>query len=361
MEVKEVNHLLSPIKTPENMKQITLLKPYQFEEKDVKIPHLKKGELLVQIKNIGICGTDIHAFHGNQPYFTYPRVLGHELSGIIVDTKFENKSLLGKPVSVLPYLSCGKCNSCLRGKTNCCANLNVMGVHVDGGFREYLSVPEDNILVGKNETNLEHLSMVEPLSISYHGILRAEILENDWVIVFGAGPIGIGALMFAKSKTNKIILIDINQNRIDYCKSNLGIEHSFHGNDESLIKNIRELTNGHFADIVIDATGNKNSIQQQLTFLGHGGKWILIGLQREDLHINHPEFHKREATLMSSRNATKHDFEQVMEMIDKKEIDPDLLITHTLDFKEVARSFSTLIVDPTLIKGIIKVNGLEKQ
>jgi 2-desacetyl-2-hydroxyethyl bacteriochlorophyllide A dehydrogenase len=360
MVVKEVNHLLSHINTPESMKQITLKKPYEFEERDAEIPLLKKGELLVQIKNIGICGTDIHAFHGNQPYFTYPRVLGHELSGIIVDAKIENKTLLGKSVSVLPYLSCGECNSCLKGKTNCCAKLHVMGVHVDGGFKEYLSVPEDNLLVDKNENNLKHLSMVEPLSISYHGILRAEILENDWVIIFGAGPIGIGALMFAKSRTNKIILIDINQNRITYCKSYLGIEHSFNGNDESLINNIRELTNGHFADIVIDATGNKKSIKQQLTFLSHGGKWILIGLQREDLHINHPEFHKREATLMSSRNATKHDFEQVMEMIDKKEIDPGLLITHTLDFEEVARSFSTLIVDPTLIKGIIKVNGLEK-
>ncbi|MFO0469270.1 MAG: zinc-binding alcohol dehydrogenase family protein, partial [Bacteroidota bacterium] len=317
------------------MKQITLMKPYEFEERDIEIPLLKKGELLVQIKNIGICGTDIHAFHGNQPYFTYPRVLGHELSGIIVDTKIENKSLLGKPVSILPYLSCGKCNSCLRGKTNCCANLNVMGVHVNGGFKEYLLVSENNIMVGKNETDLESLSMVEPLSISYHGIKRAEILENDWVIVFGAGPIGIGALMFAKSRTNKIILIDINQNRITYCKTYLGIVHSFNGNDESLIENIRDLTNGHFADIVIDATGNKKSIQQQLTFLGHGGKWILIGLQREDLPINHPEFHKREATLMSSRNATKYDFEQVMERIDKKEINPDLLITHYLDFKEV--------------------------
>jgi threonine dehydrogenase-like Zn-dependent dehydrogenase len=140
----------------------------------------------------------------------------------------------------------------------------------------------------------------------------------------------------------------------------LGIEHSFNGNDESLFDLIKEVTNGHFADIVIDATGNKKSIHQQLTFLGHGGKWILIGLQREDLHINHPEFHKREATLMSSRNATKYDFEQVMNKIDNKEIDPALLITHYLDFKEVARSFSTLMVDPTLIKGIIKVNGLEK-
>jgi 2-desacetyl-2-hydroxyethyl bacteriochlorophyllide A dehydrogenase len=342
------------------MKQVTLIKPYEFEERDVEIPILKKGELLVQIKNIGICGTDIHAFHGNQPYFTYPRVLGHELSGIIVDAKIENKSLLGKPVSVLPYLSCGKCNSCLKGKTNCCANLHVMGVHVDGGFGEYVSVPVDNIMVGREETDLEHLSMVEPLSISYHGIMRADILENDWVIIFGAGPIGIGALMFAKSKTNNIILIDINKNRITYCKSILGIEHSFNGNDETLFEEIKELTNGHFADIVIDATGNKKSIQQQLRFLGHGGKWILIGLQREDLHINHPEFHKREATLMSSRNATKHDFKQVMDKIDNKEIDPALLITHTLDFEEVVNSFSSFIVDQTLIKGIIKVNGLKK-
>jgi 2-desacetyl-2-hydroxyethyl bacteriochlorophyllide A dehydrogenase len=342
------------------MKQVTLIKPYEFEERDVEIPILKKGELLVKIKNIGICGTDIHAFHGNQPYFSYPRVLGHELSGIIVDAKIENKSLLGKPVSVLPYLSCGKCNSCLKGKTNCCANLHVMGVHVDGGFREYVSVPVDNIMVGREETDLEHLSMVEPLSISYHGIMRADILENDWVIIFGAGPIGIGALMFAKSKTNNIILIDINKNRITYCKSILGIEHSFNGNDETLFEEIKELTNGHFADIVIDATGNKKSIQQQLRFLGHGGKWILIGLQREDLHINHPEFHKREATLMSSRNATKHDFKQVMDKIDNKEIDPALLITHTLDFEEVVNSFSSFIVDQTLIKGIIKVNGLKK-
>jgi 2-desacetyl-2-hydroxyethyl bacteriochlorophyllide A dehydrogenase len=342
------------------MKQVTLIKPYEFEERDVEIPILKKGELLVQIKNIGICGTDIHAFHGNQPYFSYPRVLGHELSGIIVDAKIENKSLLGKPVSVLPYLSCGKCNSCLKGKTNCCANLHVMGVHVDGGFREYVSVPVDNIMVGREETDLEHLSMVEPLSISYHGIMRADILENNWVIIFGAGPIGIGALMFAKSKTNNIILIDINKNRITYCKSILGIEHSFNGNDETLFEEIKELTNGHFADIVIDATGNKKSIQQQLRFLGHGGKWILIGLQREDLHINHPEFHKREATLMSSRNATKHDFKQVMDKIDNKEIDPALLITHTLDFEEVVNSFSSFIVDQTLIKGIIKVNGLKK-
>jgi threonine dehydrogenase-like Zn-dependent dehydrogenase len=177
--------------------------------------------------------------------------------------------------------------------------------------------------------------------------MRADILENDWVIIFGAGPIGMGAILFAKSKTDKIILIDINQNRITYCKSILGIEHSFNGNDETLLEQIKELTNGHFADIVIDATGNKKSIQQQLTFLGHGGKWILIGLQRE-------------ATLMSSRNATKHDFEQVMNKIDKKEIDPALLITHTLDFKEVVNSFSTFILDQTLIKGIIKVNGLEK-
>jgi threonine dehydrogenase-like Zn-dependent dehydrogenase len=235
-----------------------------------------------------------------------------------------------------------------------------MGVHVDGGFCDYISIPVDNIMIGREETDLEHLCLVEPLSISYHGIMRADILENDWVIIFGAGPIGMGAILFAKSKTDKIILIDINQNRITYCKSILGIEHSFNGNDETLLEQIKELTNGHFADIVIDATGNKKSIQQQLTFLGHGGKWILIGLQREDLHINHPEFHKREATLMSSRNATKHDFEQVMNKIDKKEIDPVLLITNTLDFKEVVNSFSTFIGDQSLIKGIIKVNRLEK-
>lgn len=342
------------------MKQITLSKPHHFNINQVEIPILNKEEVLIQIKSVGICGTDIHAFHGHQPYFSYPRVLGHELSGIIVDAKTDDNSLLGQSVSVLPYLSCGKCNSCIRGKTNCCAHLKVMGVHVDGGFGEYLSVPVANIMVGQETISFDHLSMVEPLSVSYHGIKRAEISEKDWIIIFGAGPIGIGAILFAKSKTNKIILIDINQKRINYCKSILGIEHSFNGNDETLFEQIKDLTNGHFADIIIDATGNKKSIQQQLTFLGHGGKWILIGLQREDLRINHPEFHKREATLMSSRNATKNDFEQVINRICKKEINPALLITHTLDFDEVVSNFSTLIENSSLIKGIIRINRLEK-
>jgi len=341
------------------MKQITLLKPFHFENRCVEIPTLLEGEILVQIKRIGICGTDIHAFHGNQPFFSYPRVLGHELSGIVVHEKTNNRDLLGESVAILPYLSCGKCNSCLRGKTNCCANLKVMGVHVDGGFCEFIAVPQSNIIKG-NGLNLDFLALVEPLSISYHGIVRAEITDKDWVIIFGAGPIGLGTLMFAKSKTDKIILIDVNEYRITFCKHKLGIHHAFNGNDIELNEKIITITNGNFGDIVLDATGNKKAMQQQLNYLGHGGKWILVGLQKEELNISHPEFHKREATLMSSRNATKEDFREVINKINDKKIDASILMSHSLLFEEVVDHFLEMIKDQNLIKGIIKVNELEK-
>jgi 2-desacetyl-2-hydroxyethyl bacteriochlorophyllide A dehydrogenase len=341
------------------MNQIILLNPFKFEKRKMDIPILLEGEILVQIKRIGICGTDIHAFHGNQPFFSYPRVLGHELSGIVVDENSNNRDLLGKSVAILPYLSCGKCNSCWRGKTNCCANLKVMGVHVDGGFCEYIAVPQSNIIEG-NGLNLDFLALIEPLSISYHGIVRADISEKDWVIVFGAGPIGIGALMFAKSKTDKIIIIDINEHRITFCQHKLGIFHAFNGDDIELYEKIKNITNGNFGDIVLDATGNKKAMQQQLNYLGHGGKWILIGLQKEELNISHPEFHKREATLMSSRNATKEDFQEVLNKINDKKIDASILMSHTLLFEEMMDHFLETIKDPNLIKGIIKVNELEK-
>ncbi len=342
-----------------SMNQIILLNPFKFEKRKMDIPILLEGEILVQIKRIGICGTDIHAFHGNQPFFSYPRILGHELSGIVVDENSNNKDLLGESVAILPYLSCGKCNSCLRGKTNCCANLKVMGVHVDGGFCEYIAVPQTNIIDG-NGLNLDFLALVEPLSISYHGIIRADISEKDWVIVFGTGPIGIGALMFAKSKTDKIILIDVNEHRITFCQHKLGIFYAFNGDDIELYEKIKNITNGNFGDIVLDATGNKKAMQQQLNYLGHGGKWILIGLQKEELNISHPEFHKREATLMSSRNATKEDFQKVLNKINDKKIDASILMSHTLFFEEVMDHFLETIKDSNLIKGIIKVNELEK-
>lgn len=342
------------------MKQIILNRPFEFIETTGDIPLLGRNELLVQIKSIGICGTDIHAFYGNQPYFTYPRVLGHELSGVIVDSKSVSGAFIGKKVCILPYLSCGKCNTCQKEKTNCCTSLKVMGVHIDGGFGTYLKVPEENIMVCPETLDFDHLAMVEPLSISFHGIKRAGISNNDWVIIFGAGPIGIGALIFAKSITNKIILIDVNQSRLSYCKSFLGIDHALNGNDESIYEYIKDLTNGNFADILIDATGNKQAIQKQLAYLGHGGKWILIGLQKEDIPVNHPEFHKREATLMSSRNATKYDFQQVLDKMRSGEINPGQLITHHIGFEDVVTGFQDLIKESTLIKGIININESEK-
>lgn len=337
------------------MKQVICVNPFELKMDNVEEPILKPGELIVEIKRIGICGTDIHAYRGEQPFFTYPRVLGHELAGIIRDHNHSKKFKNGDRVTIIPYLACRNCITCASGKPNCCPDLKVLGVHIDGGLAELMAIPEENIVLSQG-LSLDFLALIEPLAIALHGIKRAQLKKDDWVIVFGAGPIGLGALLFAKTFTHKVIAIDLLPERIQFCKIELGIIHVFNGIDENLYEKIGKLTEQHFADVIIDATGNKNAIQNQLKYLSHGGKWVLIGLQKEEIQISHPEFHKRESTLMSSRNATKIDFDEVIQFIIQQKIRPEVFITHRLKMEDIPLKFGEIIEDKSLIKGIIEIN-----
>ncbi|HEX3385486.1 MAG TPA: zinc-binding alcohol dehydrogenase family protein, partial [Mucilaginibacter sp.] len=318
------------------MKALICTQPGSFEYRDIPDPVPQPGHTIIRIKRVGICGTDLHAFEGTQPYFDYPRILGHELAAEIVQTDAPRFNR-GEVVTIIPYFNCGTCIACRSGKPNCCVSLKVCGVHVDGGMVEYLSVPSSS-LVHVGELGLDELALVEPLAIGAHGIRRADIKAGEFVLVIGAGPIGLGTMEFARIAGGKVIALDINQRRLAFCKDKLGVDHTIDATADAS-EQLKDITDGDMPSVVIDATGSLGAINKGFEYMAHSGRYILIGLQKGDISFRHPEFHKREGTLMSSRNATRADFEEVMKALRYKLIDPLTYITHRVNFGELKDEF----------------------
>jgi 2-desacetyl-2-hydroxyethyl bacteriochlorophyllide A dehydrogenase len=331
------------------MKTLCCVKPGQLEYREVSKPTVTPGFSLLKIQSIGICGTDLHAFEGTQPFFNYPRILGHELSGDLIDgipQGFER----GEAVTFIPYFNCGVCIACRQGKPNCCVSLNVCGVHSDGGMAEYLLVPSTS-LIKSNGLSHRELALVEPLAIGAHGVRRAAVQKGEVVLVVGAGPIGLGTMEFARLAGGKVIAMDINDERLRFCSDKLKVDHTINPKQTDAITRLKEITNGDMPTVVIDATGFRDAINHGFQFLAHSGRYVLIGLQKQEIVISHPEFHKREATLMSSRNATREDFEHVIQSMKNGFVSPSTYITHDVKFSELKDRFANFL-DPK--SGVIK-------
>jgi 2-desacetyl-2-hydroxyethyl bacteriochlorophyllide A dehydrogenase len=334
------------------MKSLSCIEPGEFAYSNIDMPVKTPGKTVLKVERIGICGTDLHAFEGTQPYFKYPRILGHELALSIVETDAEGFSV-GELVTIIPYFNCGHCVACKMGKPNCCVDMSVFGVHQDGGMREYILVPNEALIHG-NGLSVEELALIEPLAIGAHAVRRADIKPNEYVLVIGAGPIGLGVIEFAGIAGANVIVMDINEYRLSYCRENMGTSLFINPLQVNPTEKLMEITKGEMPTVVFDATGNLAAINQGFSYMAHGGRYVLVGLQKELISISHPEFHKREATLMSSRNATKSDFEQVIASIQKGNLNPNNYITNKLQFDEVASVFPSLL-DPSskVIKAMI--------
>ena len=338
------------------MKILTCISPGHFEYSEAAKPSLTKDHALLKIKRIGICGTDLHAFEGTQPYFNYPRILGHELGAEFVDMDGNSDFKPGELVTILPYLNCGTCIACRNGKPNCCSSLKVCGVHIDGGMAEFYSVPSYALIHGAG-LSMDALALVEPLAIGAHAIRRAQIKTGEYVLVVGAGPIGLGTMEFAKLAGAQVIALDINEKRLAFCKEKLKVDHTINGSTADVVERLREITNGDMPTVVIDATGSLKAINNAFQFMSHGGRYVLVGLQKEMISFSHPEFHKREATLMSSRNATREDFENVIASIKSKSIDPATYITHRVKFDQVKTEFESWLNPANgVIKAMVELN-----
>lgn len=332
------------------MKTLVCTTPGRFDYGQGEKPVLSKGNAIIRIKRIGICGTDLHAFEGTQPFFSYPRILGHELAGELVEFDEAPGFEAGEAVTFIPYFHCGECIACRSGKPNCCANIKVCGVHADGGMVEYLSVPSQSLVHGEG-LSYDALALVEPLAIGAHGVRRAQVQEGEFVLVVGAGPIGLGIMEFARIAGAKVIALDINAARLALCKEKLGIEYTVNATTSDVVESLKEITNGDMPTVVIDATGSLKAINGGFQYMAHGARYVLVGLQKGDITINHPEFHKREATLMSSRNATREDFEHVIASMKSGRVDPTAYITHRVTFDQVKAEFESWL-DPAT--GVIK-------
>lgn len=307
------------------MHTIICTQPGQLSFCQTKLRPRKQGETLLHIKAIGVCGTDIHAYAGVQPFFSYPRILGHEIAAEIMETEREGFSA-GDKVTISPYFYCGTCIACKRGFTNCCSNISVFGVHEDGGMRQQIIVP-DHALVAGYGLDFDELALVEPLAIGAHGVRRANILQGEYVLIIGAGPIGIAAALSALQCGSIVIIMDVNQNRLEFCSTLPGLQYFINPSTEDTISRLSTITGGDMPTVVIDASGSLKAIQQGFMYAAHSARYVLIGLQRESISFSHPEFHKREMTLMSSRNATSEDFDWVLGTIKAKRIEPRKLIT----------------------------------
>lgn len=337
------------------MKSIVCQQPGELNFLESKKPQPKAGEVLLKIRAIGVCGTDIHAYGGNQPFFSYPRVLGHELSGEI-EALGEGVDLpIGKPAYVIPYLECGECVACRAGKTNCCTNIEVIGVHRDGGMCEYLCLPASHVVIIEG-VPFDQLAVVECLAIGAHAVRRGNVSTNDTVMVLGAGPIGLGAVQFAKVAGAKTILADVADDRLDFAKREINIDATVDCKDDVKAQ-LEKLTNGEYPTVIIDCTGNQKAMESSFSWLAHGGTIVFVSIIKADISFNDPEFHKRETTLKGSRNATKEDFEHVVSCLANGSAKSTAMVTHKTDFIDFPSIFPEWVKPETgVVKAVIEIN-----
>ncbi len=335
------------------MLTVTCESPGHLVALDRPRPTRLPGEVLLRVKRVGVCGTDLHIFTGNQPYLDYPRVMGHELSGVVEEADAGSGLSPGEAVYVMPYLSCGDCIACRQGKTNCCTRIQVLGVHRDGAFTEFISVPSR--FVGKADgITLDQAAMLEFLAIGAHAVRRGEVQADQRVLVVGAGPIGLGVMLFARLRGAVVTAIDGRADRLAFARDHIGAVNTVAlgaGDEDELSR----LSGGEFYDIVFDATGNRQAMERGFRFIAHGGRYVLVSIVQGELSFSDPEFHKREATLLGSRNATTEDFETVMQAMREGLVPDDALATHRLALQDVPARFSGLL-EPSagVIKAIVE-------
>ena len=343
------------------MKAIQLEKPLALRLIEMDGPGAPgPGEALVRIHRVGICGTDYGGYLGKMPFFSYPRVPGHELG---VEVLAVGPGVLnvrpGDCCSVEPYLNCQKCYACGRGNTNCCEHNQTLGVMCDGGLCEQMILPARKLHLSRALT-FEQLALVETLAIGCHAINRGNPRAGEAVLVIGAGPIGLAVVEFAKLTGAKTIVMDLNPRRLAFVREQMGVSHTIlarsHGDE---VKALGDLTRGQLADVVVDATGNHWSMGQALNYAAFAGRVVYVGITQQDVAVSHASLmHRRELTLLASRNALGPDFTRIIKLIEDRRIDTRPWITHRAAFDQAIGEFPDWLKPETgVIKAIVSVAG----
>ncbi len=331
------------------MKTLVLTEPGRFDRIETDGPGAPgAGETIIRIHRVGICGTDLHAFRGRQPFFSYPRILGHELGAEVVAVgDGVDQVQVGDHVAVEPYLDCGTCLPCRRGRPNCCESLKVLGVHVDGGMRELISVPAHK-LHRSDTLTLEQLALVETLGIGAHAVERAGLQAAETVLVVGAGPIGLATLQFAALAGARVHVLEPNDMRRAFARDHFDVAgcHTPTDDVQDLWRNM-----GDAPTCVFDATGSQTAMEAAFDLPAPSGRLVFVGFQLQRLSFANPDFHRRELTLMSSRNSTAAEFTRIVSLMEAGRIDTMPWITHRAAFDDVVETFPSWLVPET---GVVK-------
>lgn len=323
------------------MRALSLTAPRQFQWIDIPEPTPPgPDEAIVAIRAIGICGTDLSGYLGKMPFIHYPRILGHEL-GVEVLTVGENVTHLqpGDRCSVDPYLNCGHCAPCLAGRSNCCETLAVLGVHTDGGMTGRITLPAHKLFPSAN-LSFEQLALVETLGIGCHAVQRAAVTANDTVLIIGAGPIGLTVLEFARIAGATTNVLELNPTRRDFVAGHYPGTRVLDAPPSEPV-----------ADVIFDATGNPGSMAAALHLARFGGRVCYVGITPEPVQLDDPLFHRRELTLLASRNALPANFTRIIHLIESGKIDTRPWISHPCSFDDLPARMDALVQPES---GVIK-------
>ena len=341
------------------MKAIQLEKPLHFRQIEVAEPDQPEpNQALVRVHRVGICGSDYSGYLGKMPFYSYPRIPGHELGVEVMAVGSGVTNVKpGDRCAVEPYINCEKCSACRCGNSNCCEALEVLGVHTDGGLRPFFLLPARKLHPSAKLT-LEQLALVETLAIGCHAVNRANPQPGESTLVIGAGPIGLATLEFVKVSGARPIVFDLSTARLDFCKQRLGIDHvvPIEG-DGSELQLLTNLASGELPSVVIDATGSNKSMGHALNYVGFTGRLVYVGLTTQEVSFPHPLMHRRELTLFASRNALPHEFRQIIKLIEEGRIDTRPWITHQTPFDQMIEQFPTWLQPETgVIKAIVSLS-----
>jgi 2-desacetyl-2-hydroxyethyl bacteriochlorophyllide A dehydrogenase len=307
-------NLDNALEASNSMNTITLEQPGRFTLTETAQPGAPgPGEVLVKVLTVGICGTDLHAFEGTQPFFTYPRILGHELAVEVVETGDGVGDFRpGDRCAVNPYMTCGGCAACVRGRTNCCAKMSVIGVHSDGGMRERILLPAKQMYKCATLPP-EQIPLVETLGVGIHAVGRSAAQPGERAIVAGAGPIGLSVIEFLRLAGADIAVVEKMPERLDFAARHYGLTRYYPSHKEARQEEPSML--------VFDCTGDRGSMEQSIHLLQQGGKLIFVGLINDQVSLFDPDLHRREATILSSRNSIAAEHRRVLKLMESGEID----------------------------------------
>ncbi len=337
------------------MKTVLIEKPFEIAVTDTEMPVAKEGEAILKVLYCGICGADVASYTGNQPFTTYPRIPGHEFSAQIVSIPENDKGLkAGDIVTANPYFNCGECYSCQRGFVNCCTDNQTMGVQRDGSFREYIAMPVERIYDGKG-LSAKELALVEPFTISYHALHRAPVKPGDKVLVVGAGPIGLFALISAKAQGAEVTVADVLDGRLEKA-THFGADGVINSAKLDIVEEAMRITGGNGFDVCVEACGQSVTFLNCIDCAAFAANIILIGNGKKETTFLHSILLKKELNVFGSRNSYAKDFREVIDLIASGKVNVLDMVSAVYPMAEANVAFKALANnDGSLAKVLIEM------